>query len=472
VNQNSYPKLIKNIDFLLEKGRELSYITVNQVLIQTYWNIGRLIVEHEQKGESKAMYGEKLIEQLSKDLKEKYGRGFGKRNVHLMRLLYVKYPQISQISSREFQVRDTKASREFQAKKAGVSAKFQVKPSQASAKFQVKPSNTNCPKIGQEVSGQFQIRETEASGQFQECELSPSCKFQKQRTTPSCKFQAKPPNQHSSKIGQEVSAEFQVKPSQASTKFQIRPSKLTWSHYCELLSVSDDLARSFYEKQCIKENWSVRELKRQINSMLFERLALTKNKTEILKLAKHGQTIESDRDIVKDPYFLEFLGIPENHIYSEKELEQKIIDNLQMFLLELGKGFAFVQRQFRITLNNTHFYIDLVFYHRILKCFVLIDLKIGKVDHSDIGQMNMYLNYFKNEENTESDNAPIGIILAADKDEIMVEYALGGISNKLFVSKYKIYLPNKLQLKQLICNSALDPLGSGSQDSQEVGKNS
>lgn len=371
MNQRNYPKLVKNIDFLLEEGRKLSYITINQVLIQTYWNIGRLIVEHEQKGENRAIYGAKLIEQLSKDLKEKHEKGFGRKNLQLMRLLYVKYPQICQ----------------------EVSSKFQVSHTALSSKFQVKPSSSLCPKIDRKVSGEFQIR----------------------------------------------------------------PSKLTWSHYCELLSVSDDLARSFYEKQCIKENWSVRELKRQINSMLFERLALTKNKTEILKLAKHGQTIESDKDIVKDPYFLEFLGIPENHTYSEKELEQKIIDNLQMFLLELGKGFTFVQRQFRITLNNTHFYIDLVFYHRILKCFVLIDLKIGKVGYEDIGQMNMYLNYFKNEENTESDNPPIGIILAADKDEIMVEYALGGISNKLFVSKYKIYLPNKLQLKKLICNSVLDP---------------
>lgn len=389
---SNYPKLVKNINFLLEEGRKLSYITINQVLIQTYWNIGRLIVEHEQKGENKAIYGAKLIEQLSKDLKEKHEKGFGRKNLQLMRLLYVKYPQICQEVSSKFQVSHT-----------ALSSKFQVRPQIPSAKFQVKPSSSLCPKIDRNVS-----------------------------------------------------AEFQIGSPQVSAEFQIRPSKLTWSHYCELLSVSDDLARSFYEKQCIKENWSVRELKRQINSMLFERLALTKNKTEILKLAKHGQTIESDKDIVKDPYFLEFLGIPENRTYSEKEFEQKIIDNLQMFLLELGKGFTFVQRQFRITLNNTHFYIDLVFYHRILKCFVLVDLKIGKVDHSDIGQMNMYLNYFKNEENTESDNPPIGIILAADKDEIMVEYALGGISNRLFVSKYKIYLPNKLQLKKLICNSALD----------------
>jgi predicted nuclease of restriction endonuclease-like (RecB) superfamily len=224
--------------------------------------------------------------------------------------------------------------------------------------------------------------------------------------------------------------------------------KLTWSHFLELISITDDLARGFYEKQSIKENWSVRELKRQINSMLFERIALSKDKKGVLKLSEKGQIFEKDQDIIKEPYVLEFLGIPENHKYSEKELEQKIIDNLQMFLLELGKGFTFVKRQFRITLSNRHFYVDLVFYHRILKCFVLIDLKIGEVNHGDIGQMNMYLNYFKKEEGTKDDNEPIGLILSARKHDITVEYALGSISNKLFVSKYQLYLPNKKELEK------------------------
>jgi len=223
--------------------------------------------------------------------------------------------------------------------------------------------------------------------------------------------------------------------------------KLTWSHFVELLGVSDDLARSFYEKQCIKENWSTRELNRQINSMLFERIALSKDKKGVLKLAEKGQIIEKSHDLVKEPYILEFLGIPENHKYSEKELEQKIIDNLQMFLLELGKGFTFVKRQFRMTLDNEHYYVDLVFYHRILKCFVLIDLKIGKVKHTDIGQMNMYLNYFKAEESSEDDNEPIGLILSAEKNDIVVKYVLGSISNQLFVSKYQLYLPKKEELE-------------------------
>ena len=231
-------------------------------------------------------------------------------------------------------------------------------------------------------------------------------------------------------------------------KYQTLSGKLSWSHYVEILSISDELARSFYEKQCINENWSVRELKRQRNSGLFQRIALSKDKKGILKLAKEGQLIEKVEDIIKDPYVFEFLNIPENYHYSEKELENRLIDELGHFLLELGKGFAFIGRQFRITLNNTHYYVDLVFYHRILKCFVLIDLKLGKANHQDIGQMNLYLNYFKNEESETDDNEPIGIILAADKDKILVEYATGSISNQLFVSKYQLYLPDKHLLEQ------------------------
>jgi predicted nuclease of restriction endonuclease-like (RecB) superfamily len=226
--------------------------------------------------------------------------------------------------------------------------------------------------------------------------------------------------------------------------------KLTWTHYADLLGVSDDYARGFYEKQAINENWSVRELKRQIGSSLFERLALSQDKSGILKLSKKGQLISQPKDIVKDPYVLEFLQFPEEYRMSESKLEQKIIDNLQTFLLELGKGFSFVGRQYRITLDNDHYYVDLVFYHRILKCFVLIDLKTKHVKHQDIGQMNMYLNYFKSEENTDGDNPPIGIVLGADKNDILVEYAIGGISNNIFVSKYQLYLPDRKVLEQKV----------------------
>ena len=320
--QSGYHNLIKNIGDILDRGRHKAYVAVNNILVVTYWHIGKEMVDFEQRGSERAVYGSDLLSRISRDLSERYGKGFSRSNVYIMRQFYLKYPKIQTVSGR-----------------------------------------------------------------------------------------------------------------------------LSWSHFVELLGVSDDLARGFYEKQCLRENWSTRELSRQINTMLFERLALSRDKKAVMVLSKSGHVIEKDADIVKEPYVLEFLKIPQSHAYSEKELEQRIIDNLQMFLLELGKGFAFVGRQYRISFRNKHYYVDLVFYHRILKCFVLVDLKIGNVDHLDVGQMNIYLNYFKKEEMAMDDNGPIGIILAADKDEVLVEYALGGISNKLFVSKYQLYLPDKKQLQ-------------------------
>lgn len=233
-------------------------------------------------------------------------------------------------------------------------------------------------------------------------------------------------------------------------KFQTVSGILSWSHYAELLTISDDLARSFYEKQAIKENWSFREMKRQVDSALFQRLALSKNKNEVLALAEKGHELVSPKDAVKDPYIFEFLDLPKNALIKERGLEKKLIDNLQKFLLELGKGFSFVARQFKITIDNEHNFIDLVFYHRILKCFILIDLKTRKVKHQDIGQMNLYLNYFKEEENTAGDNEPIGIIIAADKHDFLVKYATGGLSNKIFISKYQLYLPDQKVLEEKV----------------------
>jgi predicted nuclease of restriction endonuclease-like (RecB) superfamily len=226
--------------------------------------------------------------------------------------------------------------------------------------------------------------------------------------------------------------------------------KLSWSHYYELLKVDDDLAREFYEKQSIIENWTIRELRRQKQSGLFHRLALSKNKDEILQLAKQGQIIEKEDDLIKSPYIMEFLNLPENNQHTENQLEKAIIDNLQMFLLELGKGFAYIGRQQRITLNNRHYYVDLVFYHVKLKCYVLIDLKIGEVVHEHIGQMKLYLGYYSKEVNEQTDNAPIGIILSEEKDDVMVEYAMLGDTTKLFVSKYQLFLPNLEELKNRV----------------------
>lgn len=323
-NEN-YLKLVQSIGKAIEEARSRAVKAVNTELLRANWEIGKFIVEYEQHGNVKADYGSSLLENLAKDLRFRFGKGFSKSNVYLMRQFYIKFP------------------------------------------------------IFQTVSG-----------------------------------------------------------------------KLSWSHYAELLGVSDDTTREFYTKQCGNENWSVRELKRQISTSLFERLALSKDKEGVLQLAKKGLIISDPKDIIKDPYILEFLRISEEIRMTESHLEQKIIDNLQVFLLELGKGFSFVGRQYRITLDNEHFYVDLVFYHRILKCFVLIDLKTRHVKHYDIGQMNLYLNFFKYEENTEGDNPPIGIVLGADKNDILVEYAIGGISNNIFVSKYQLYLPDKKQLEQKV----------------------
>jgi len=298
---------------------------VNTELVKANWEIGRHIVEYEQHGEERAEYGSNLLATLSKDLRQRYGKGFGRRNILDMRRFYLTYQ-----------------------------------------------------------------------------------------------------------------------------KWQAVPAKLSWTHLVTLLGISDDTARKFYEKQAVLENWGYRELERQINSSLFERLALSKDKKGVLQLAEKGHIVTDSTEAIKDPYVLDFLKLPQSHRVTEKALEQKIIDNLQMFLLELGKGFTFVGRQYKISLRNRHFYIDLVFYHRILKCFVLIDLKIKQVEHNDIGQMNLYLNYFKSEENVVDDNEPIGIILSAEKDEVLVEYATGGISNKIFVSKYQLYLPDKKELQQKV----------------------
>ena len=225
-------------------------------------------------------------------------------------------------------------------------------------------------------------------------------------------------------------------------------AKLSWSHYVELLKIEDYMERSFYLKECEQENWGVRELRRQMKSMLFQRLVLSKEKTEVIRLSTEGQVVEKAEDILKDPYVFEFVGLPELPVYKEGDLENALVDNLSQFLLELGKGFTYVGRQRKINIGGRIYKVDLVFYHRILKCFVLIDLKRGEVQHEDIGQMNLYLNYFREELNTEGDTEPIGIVLGAYEDKLMVKYATQNISNQLFVSRYQLYLPNKEQLEQ------------------------
>ena len=342
----NYNNLLDRIGEILVKARTAVVREINKAQVLAYWEIGREIVEFEQKGKARAEYGEELLKRLSADLSAKFGKGFSERNLRNMRAFYLNFP-----------IRQT------------VSAE--------SLKFQTQSGKSE---ISQTLSNQFE-------------------------------------------------------------------PMLSWSHYCELLKVEEPLARSFYEQEAIRNNWSVRELKRQINSMLFERLALSKDTKTVIKMAGRGQIIEKPEDAIKDPYILEFLNLKEETSYTESQLEQALIDKLQYFLLELGKGFTFVARQKRITIANRHYYIDLVFYNRLLKCFVLIDLKTGELDHADIGQMNFYLNYFRENEKQEDENDPIGLILCAKKDDIFAKYVLGGLNNKVFASKYKLTLPSEKELR-------------------------
>ncbi len=232
-------------------------------------------------------------------------------------------------------------------------------------------------------------------------------------------------------------------------KCQTVSGKLSWSHYCELLSITDENKRSFYEKESINSGWSVRELKRQIDSSLYERLLLSNgdaNKEKVLSLAQKGIEINQPADIIRDPYVFEFLGVPENKPILESDLEKALVVQIEKFLLELGRGFMFVGTQQRVTLNNTHYYVDMVFYNKILRAYVLIELKTKKLTPEAAGQLNMYLNYYAAEVNDPDDNPPIGIILCTEKDSIAAEYALGGLSNNIFASRYVLYMPDKEQL--------------------------
>jgi predicted nuclease of restriction endonuclease-like (RecB) superfamily len=228
----------------------------------------------------------------------------------------------------------------------------------------------------------------------------------------------------------------------------MRKFPLSWSHYRLLIRIDEPFRREFFEAECIRGNWSVRQLDRQIQSMLYERTALSKRKLAVIAKAHEKLITLKPEDEIKDPYILEFLGLKNE--YSESQLEEALIKHLENFLLELGTGFTFVARQKRVTLEGTHYRLDLLFYHRVLKCLIVIDLKIGEFTHADAGQMNLYLNYLKDKEKLPEENDPVGIILCSDKKKTVVEYALGGMNNKIFTSKYRLQLPESEILRSEI----------------------
>ena len=313
--------IYQQIRGVLIQARSRALQVVNTEMVSCYWQIGRLIVEEEQRGETRAGYGKGLIKELSRRLTDEFGRGFHQRNLWFMRNFYLAYPKVNALRS-----------------------------------------------------------------------------------------------------------------------------ELSWTHYRLLLRVEKQDARAFYEAETVNSRWSTRELERQINSLLFERLALSRDKAGVLALANKGHEIQQPADLIKDPYVLEFTGIKQDERFLEKDLETALIDKLRQFLLELGKGFAFMARQQRITLDGRHFFIDLVFYNRLTRSFVLIDLKMGDLTHQDLGQMQMYVNYYHRELTAKDENPPIGIILCLDKSEAVVRYTLPEDNKQIFASRYKLYLPSEKEL--------------------------
>jgi predicted nuclease of restriction endonuclease-like (RecB) superfamily len=338
---------------LIENARQQSLSFINFAMVNTYYQIGKLIVEEIQEGKQRANYGKSLLKQASKELAGKLGRGFSVQNLENMRLFYTTYsPRIEKSQS---------LIRNFNKK------------------------------------------------------------------------------------------EFYDEKSQSLIRnFDENDFNLSWTHYLILIRIANEKERLFYEIEAINGNWSVRELQRQFNSSLYERLVLSSDKSKVRNLSEKGHIIEKPQDIIKEPLILEFLGLEDKPSYSETELETAIINQIEKFMLELGKGFFFGGRQVRFTFDEENFFVDLVFYNRLLKCFVLIDLKLGKLKHQDIGQMQMYINYYDRYIKNEDENPTIGILVCKDKNQAIIEITLPENNKQIFATKYQTILPSKKQLKELI----------------------
>lgn len=338
-NKPLHTKLYSQVVALLQSARQHVIRSVNQTMVLTYFEIGRMLVEEEQNGKARADYGTQLLKGLSQVLTKEFGKGFSVDNLENMRRFYLTYGK-----------------------------------SETPSRFSKNQISETLPEV----------------------------------------------------------------------------FNLSWSHYMKLMRIDDGNERKFYEIEAYKNTWSVRELQRQFDSDLYTRLVLSRDKDKVKELSEKGLIIEKPEDAIKDPYILEFIGLPEKAEYSESQLEQELIDKLEHFLLELGNGFTFVARQKRISFEDKHFRIDLVFYNRILKCFVLIDLKIGELKHQDLGQMQMYVNYYDREIKLEDENKTIGIVLCKDKSKSVVKYTLPENNEQIFASKYQTVLPSKEELKLLI----------------------
>jgi predicted nuclease of restriction endonuclease-like (RecB) superfamily len=353
--------LFDRVVSILEQARSNVVRAVNNNMVIAYWLIGREVVQQIQGGDERAEYGKQIIEQLSAELNNKYGRGFSTTNLRYFRTFHTTYsdriPEIRHIGGGEFKATGNRHTQ------SGVLAAMGMAVKQIGIKRGFSPN-------------------------------------------------------------------------------------LGWSHYRALMNVEHQNERLFYEIEAEAEGWEVKHLERQIHTFLFARILKSRDNRTVLELACQGQRINTPADTIKNPYILDFLGLPDSRVHHESEIEKAIIDNLQLFLLELGKGFAFVGRQKRMQFDDDYFYIDLVFYNCILKCYLLIDLKIGELAHQDVGQMDSYIRMFDDKYIAEGDNPTIGLILCAKKNKTIARYSVLNDSKQLFASKYMLYLPTEEELRR------------------------
>lgn len=365
------PRLFDRVAAILEEARSRVVRTVNTQMVIAYWLIGREIVQEEQGGRKRASYGDALLEDLSRRLTKRYGKGYSVANLRNFRQFHLVF------ADRPPEIRYTTCS------------------------------ELPCPasEASEQVEG--------TGNQFARQRLANSSPAP---SAPRCGLAA----------------------------------QLSWSHYCLLMRVENQHARSFYEVEAIRERWKVSDLERQINSLLFERLLKSRNKKGVMKLAREGSQPQKPVDLLKDPFVLEFMDLPEGHELVESRVEQALVGHMRQFLLELGCGFAFVARQQRLTLDGDHFYADLVFYHTRLKCYVLIDLKVGKLTQQDLGQMQLYVNYYDRDVCAADDNPTVGLILCTDRNESMVRYTLPKGQKQVFAARYRTALPSEAELIKLL----------------------
>jgi predicted nuclease of restriction endonuclease-like (RecB) superfamily len=396
----NFEKLIQNLQLTHDTLLTSASKAVNTAMTVRNWLYGYYIVEYEQNGEDRAKYGARLLKELAENIPVK---GISETNLRIFRQFYLTYPAISHtLSDLLKQVPIIQA----------VPEQFAVSEADTIHRTlsDILPEITGIP-IRQTVSDKFQVIDIES--------IQQRCKK----------------NNTDKKLG-------------------IHPSRLlqtlSFSHFVELLKIDDPLKRAFYEIECVQGTWSVRELQRQIESLYFERSGLSKDKKKLSEMVRMQAVRLTPRDVINNPFTIEFLGLNQRALVTESDLEQALLDHLQEFLLELGYGFCFEARQKRILIDGEYYFIDLVFYHRILKCHILVDLTIEKFKHSHAGKINAYLNYFREEVMQEGDNPPVGILLCTDKGETMAKYATSGLEHSVFVQKYQLVLPSKEELEQYI----------------------